>query len=154
MDVERRPAARLAFLFQWMLGSSSVVIKSKPISTEDVELDYSYEVHQRENARQVLRQLALGVDPRSGCAVAQNPLLQDPGVIRALFLAIEALTDHEVPTPPDTREKHLHRAGLPWSEEEDEQLGSSSPSESISKSSRKCTIGRRERLLRVWCISS
>jgi hypothetical protein len=105
-----------------MLGSSSVVIKSKPISTEDVELDYSYEVHQRENARQVLRQLALGVDPRSGCAVAQNPLLQDPGVIRALFLAIEALTDHEVPTPPDTREKHLHRAGLPWSEEEDEQL--------------------------------
>jgi hypothetical protein len=85
-------------------------------------LSYSYETFQRNESRQVLRQLALGLDPRSGELIEPNSLLQDPTVIRAFFLAIEALTDHEIPPPPDTREKHLVRAGLPWSGEEDEQL--------------------------------
>jgi hypothetical protein len=89
---------------------------------EDVELQDSYEAHQREEARQVLRQLALGVDPRSGRPVGKSDLLQDPGVIRAFFLAVEALTDHDIPAPPDVRERHLQRAGLPWSEDEDERL--------------------------------
>ncbi len=82
----------------------------------------SYEAHERNDARQVLRQLALGVDPRSGQPLGKSDLLQDAEVIRAFFLAVEALTDYDVLPPPDTREKHLRRAGLPWSEEEDEQL--------------------------------
>jgi hypothetical protein len=85
-------------------------------------LQDSYEAHQRNDARQVLRQLAFGVDPRSGQPLGRSDLLQDPEVIRAFFLAVEALTDHDVPAPPDTQRKHLYRAGLPWLEEEDEPL--------------------------------
>jgi hypothetical protein len=88
----------------------------------DVELQDSYEALQRNDARQILRQLALGVDPRSGEPIGKSDLLQDPEVIRAFFLAVEALTDHDVSAPADTRQSHLRRAGLPWSEEEDEQL--------------------------------
>jgi hypothetical protein len=85
-------------------------------------LSESFETYQRNEARQILRCLAFGVDPTSGDLAAENPILREPEVIRAFFLAIEALTDHDIPAPPDTRQPHLSRAGLPWLAAEDQQL--------------------------------
>ncbi len=85
-------------------------------------MDDSHEVHQRANARQILRILAMGLDPITCKPLAENSILAEPEVIRALFMGIEALTDHDIPPPPDTRSPHLRRAGLPWSPEEDERL--------------------------------
>lgn len=65
----------------------------------------------------------LGVDP-NGQQLVDNHLFQDPQVLRALFLAVEALTDHDLSSKLDTSEPHLKRAGLPWTEAEDDQLRS------------------------------
>ncbi len=89
---------------------------------EDVELHHSYESIQREDARQILRQLALGIDPRTGSPIRGQGLIHDPLVIRALFMGIEALTEHDIPPVHDTTKDYLRRAGQPWSQQEDEQL--------------------------------
>jgi len=54
--------------------------------------------------------------------VSAHDIVNDPLIVRALFLAIEALTDHDIPPLPDASQKHLRRAGQSWSEQEDEQL--------------------------------
>jgi hypothetical protein len=88
---------------------------------EDDELRNSYEELQRNDARHVLRRLALGLDPDSGTRLVGHEVLQNPATIRALLLAIESLTDDE-PKKSRRRKEHDNRAGQPWASDEDEQL--------------------------------
>lgn len=63
-----------------------------------------------------LRKLAQGVDPRSGLTLPEQDACQAPEVIRALFLAIQALEAQGRVRPlPE-------QAGKPWGEEEEQAL--------------------------------
>jgi hypothetical protein len=70
----------------------------------------------REEAHRIVGLLARGVDPDKPDQVAPTNVLERPAVIRALFLAVEALSaDDKVPS------KEV-RTGKPWSKDEDDEL--------------------------------
>jgi hypothetical protein len=73
-------------------------------------------------ARQIIAALAEGIDPETGEYLDGDTVLNNPHVIRALFLAARALE-----TMPDAKAKRapvpgLENAGTPWTKEEDERL--------------------------------
>jgi hypothetical protein len=70
-------------------------------------------------AAEILKSLAAGADPADGRALSDVRVLQAPDVVRALFLAADALDSAQ-----RTRARsHLPRnAGKPWSREEDDRL--------------------------------
>lgn len=71
-------------------------------------------------AVEILKSLAAGADPAEGGGPAGPAVLQAPDVVRALFLAADAL---EARTRQQRRQTALPRnAGKPWSHEEDERL--------------------------------
>ena len=71
-------------------------------------------------AKDVIYTLSQGIDPASGEVLADNSCLNQPIIIRALFMAHEALDrsvkyqQRKLSLPPN--------AGKPWPNEEDEQL--------------------------------
>jgi hypothetical protein len=73
-----------------------------------------------EQASDIIRQLADGLDPISGRALASDDPCQHPQIVRALFVARQAL---DRGAAPERKVKpRAEHAGLPWSEEEDRTL--------------------------------
>lgn len=71
-------------------------------------------------AKQIIESLANGIDPETGEILPAKSTLNSPTVIRALFIAVNAL---------DTAAKHADRnksvpamAGRPWGDEEGQAL--------------------------------
>lgn len=76
---------------------------------------------QREHARSLITALAEGLDPDTGAPLPADSVCQRPAVIRALFLAAQALSAADA--PPAARPRALpEQAGKPWSPAEDEAL--------------------------------
>ena len=72
------------------------------------------------DAKSVIYSLARGIDPATGEVLNTDSVLNDPKVIRALFLAATALDGWKCDRKkidPITK-----NAGLPWSSEEDTEL--------------------------------
>ena len=71
-------------------------------------------------AAEILKSLAAGIDPTAGTPIADGAYLQEPDVVRALFLGVDSL---ESRLRQARRQSNLPRnAGKPWSQEEDERL--------------------------------
>ena len=71
-------------------------------------------------AVEILKSLAAGVDPAAGTRLVDAAFLQAPDVVRALFLAADAL---ESRARNARRHTSLPRnAGKPWSSDEDDRL--------------------------------
>jgi hypothetical protein len=71
-------------------------------------------------AKQIIEVLAGGVDPATGEVLANDSPLNDPHVIRALFIAAKAL---EMMSGKATRSAATPgNAGKSWSDEEDQRL--------------------------------
>ena len=76
-------------------------------------------------AKQVIEVLARGIDPETGEVLPQSSPINSPHVIRALFLAAQAL---EAPAGKRVRAESAGaaskaaQAGKPWSAEEDDKL--------------------------------
>lgn len=74
----------------------------------------------RQEARNILQFLAHGIDPVSGEIFPEQSPFNQPDVIRALFMAGEALAEAEKPQCKDaSSDSH---AGQPWSEEEESRV--------------------------------
>ena len=73
-----------------------------------------------EDARKIVECLAHGEDPETGEALAEQSPFNNPRVIRALFVASEALGRL---AKREQRDRSLpHNAGHAWSEAEDKEL--------------------------------
>ena len=70
------------------------------------------------NALKIIRSLAVGHDPSSGAPLTHESVFQKPEVIRALFMAAEALRDK----PPRGEVVEMPGTGGLWSPAEDAQL--------------------------------
>ncbi|MDM4767168.1 hypothetical protein [Pelomonas sp. SE-A7] len=75
-----------------------------------------------EQARQLIAQLADGVDPETGEMLPDHHLLNQPQVLRAMVLAAQAL-HAQVQSLARARPAPA-KAGLPWSSDEEQRLGS------------------------------
>lgn len=74
-----------------------------------------------EEAKQIIDVLASGVDPATGEVLPEDNPLNNPHVIRALFIASKAL---ERMAAKSARQSAAApgKAGKPWSEDEDQRL--------------------------------
>ncbi len=75
----------------------------------------------QEQARTLIAALADGFDPDTGDALPVDSVCQRPAVIRALYLAAQALAAGGAMAAAPARELP-RQAGKPWSQEEDEAL--------------------------------
>ena len=76
---------------------------------------------QASEALRIIQSLADGVDPHTGEVLPEDSAYQHPQVIRALFLAVQALERLE---GRKRREERLpENVGKPWDRSEDVQLG-------------------------------
>jgi len=78
---------------------------------------------ERDSAAKILQILADGIDPATGEPFPASSPYQRADVVRALFVAVQALGN-----PPRSRtapqdKPGLENAGQPWSQEEDARLG-------------------------------
>ena len=74
---------------------------------------------QTEQAQQIVKALAQGIDPHTGETYAGDSPYQHPQTVRALYLALEAMQQ-----PVQRKAKSLpDNAGKPWSPEDDQTLG-------------------------------
>jgi hypothetical protein len=71
-------------------------------------------------AKQIIEVLASGVDPATGEVLAEDSPLNDPHVIRALFIAAKAL--EQVGSKAARSAATPGNAGKSWSEDEDQRL--------------------------------
>src|SRR5690349_6245706 len=78
---------------------------------------------ERDNAAKILQTLADGIDPATGEPFPASSPYQRADVVRALFVAVQALGNpaRGKAAPPD--KPRLENAGRPWSQEEDVRLG-------------------------------
>jgi hypothetical protein len=79
---------------------------------------------ERQAALHILRALAQGIDPHTGEHLAGSGPYQHPDTVRALFHAVEVLSD---PPAAHTRSAEARpgapaNAGKPWTDEEDQAL--------------------------------
>jgi hypothetical protein len=79
---------------------------------------------ERDNAIKILQILADGVDPATGEPFPASSPYQRADVVRALFVAVEALgsPSRSKASAPQSR-SGFENAGRPWSQEEDARLG-------------------------------
>ena len=75
-------------------------------------------------AKRIIEALATGIDPITGEVLPDDSPVNEPQVIRALFMAANALVTEAAAVEADTRKRASTRvmAGKPWSEEEDVRL--------------------------------
>jgi hypothetical protein len=71
-------------------------------------------------AKLIISLLAKGIDPISGEKLLSHDVLNAPEIIRALYLALEALESHGASY--QKTQVQLSKAGLPWSDDEDRKL--------------------------------
>lgn len=80
----------------------------------------------RQEAGSLLSILAQGIDPITGEILPDDHVCQQPAIIRALFLAADALKDSApMPNAPAQKEKpksKYENAGAKWTPELDEQV--------------------------------
>src|SRR5215831_1111437 len=78
---------------------------------------------ERDSAAKILQILADGIDPATGEPFPASSPYQRADVVRALFVAVQALgnTPRSRTAPQD--KPGLENAGQPWSQEEDARLG-------------------------------
>lgn len=74
----------------------------------------------RQEARKILQSLAHGIDPASGEILSEQSPFNQPDVIRALFMAGEALAEAERRQRKDASPDG--HAGQSWSEEEENRV--------------------------------
>ena len=74
----------------------------------------------QQQALDIVRALANGVDPESGSAFPRNSVYQRPQIIRALYIAAEAL--EKIERYDRRRSTMPKKSGSPWSEDEDRKL--------------------------------
>lgn len=70
-----------------------------------------------DRAKELLQQMADGVDPLTGEILPEQHLCNQPDIIRALHTAINALEKESKPKPPLSK-----NAGKPWVEDDDHTL--------------------------------
>ena len=75
---------------------------------------------QADTALKIMSSLADGCDPETGEVLPSEHVLQQPDVIRALGVAVDAL--HRLAGREDRESRRPARAGQPWTTEEDEKL--------------------------------
>jgi hypothetical protein len=76
-------------------------------------------------AVEVIKSLAAGIDPYTGEIFQSGSTLQNPEVVRALFVAVAALEGRSVKAAkPATPRNQPPAAGRPWSETEERELAS------------------------------
>jgi hypothetical protein len=79
---------------------------------------------ERDNAAKILQILADGVDPATGEPFPASSPYQRADVVRALFVALQALGSAPRTKAGAPQDKPgLANAGRPWSQEEDARLG-------------------------------
>ena len=74
----------------------------------------------QQQALDIVRSLANGLDPDSGNAFPQDSAFQRPSVIRALCVASDAL--EKIERYDRRRATMLKKSGSPWTEDEDRKL--------------------------------
>jgi hypothetical protein len=74
-----------------------------------------------EKAKQIIDVLAVGVDPVTGEVLSEDNPLNDPQVIRALFIAAKAL-ERMIAKPARHASAVPAKAGESWSEDENRNL--------------------------------
>lgn len=72
-------------------------------------------------AQQVIETLAAGIDPETGEVLPRDNPLNNPQVVRALFVAAKAL-DQQAGKRDRPRAAAAANAGKPWTEAQDQQL--------------------------------
>ena len=103
-------------------------------------------------AKQVIEVLAGGIDPATGEVLADDSPLNDPHVIRALFLAAKAL---ELMASKAARSQAATpgNAGKAWSEAEDQQLttafDASTPVATLARAHERTVGAITSRLIRL-----
>ena len=104
-----------------------------------------------EQAADIIRQLADGLDPSSGEPLAANGVCQRPQILRALFFAKDAL--ERLSTRGASPGKSAENAGAPWSEEEDRLLEESHdagmPVQELAARSKRSVAAIRARLVKL-----
>jgi hypothetical protein len=74
------------------------------------------------DAQKIVLALANGIDPESGEMFDESSTLNNPHVIRALYLAARALESMPEPKIKRAPEPGFENAGVAWTKEEDERL--------------------------------
>lgn len=101
------------------------------------------------HASVTLRALIDGVDPRTGEALARDGVLNDPDILRALFLGVEAL---EGVRAGSKRRIGPANAGNRWSADEDAQLRrlweAGAAEQDLAARFGRSTLGVRSRLVK------
>lgn len=118
-------------------------------------------------AKLILEALAHGRDPETGHALSAQDILEDPEVIRALFIATKVLddlskimndekADNDLSSKRKHEKKRPHNAGKPWSNEEDNELISSlkegTPVKDIAAKHGRTVVAISARLVRLGLI--
>jgi hypothetical protein len=74
-----------------------------------------------QEAKQIIDVLARGIDPATGELISEDSPLNGPHVIRALFIAAQAL-EAMASKPARPRAALPGKAGKPWGDDEDRRL--------------------------------
>lgn len=75
---------------------------------------------EKQTAAHIIQTLARGIDPHSGAVFPADSPYQHPDTVRALFQALQALS--EPPPPRTARPPTPANAGKPWADDEDKTL--------------------------------
>ena len=78
---------------------------------------------ERDSAAKILQILADGIDPATGEPFPASSPYQRADVVRALFVAVQALGNQPRSRTAPQDKPGLENAGQPWSQEEDARLG-------------------------------
>ncbi len=79
---------------------------------------------ERDKALGILKTLADGIDPNTGERFPAGSPYQDSDTVRALYYAVQALTNPaQAGERSATQKNQPENAGRPWSDEEEAQLG-------------------------------
>ena len=115
-DVSLLGCLRAAHLL-WANGLRSCLLI--PGSKVSSHLAFEEDMTSQE-AKRTIASLAHGIDPVTGEVLPQGAVTNYPTVIRALFIALEAieLNSHR----PVSRHANCDKAGTPWTEDEEDQL--------------------------------
>jgi hypothetical protein len=110
----------------------------------------------REQASDIIRQLADGLDPNTGKPLPADSPYEHPQVVRALFVARQAL-DRAAAADGKAKSRAEH-AGHPWSDDEDRELGDAhdagTPVKDLADRHKRSTGAIRARLVKLGKISA
>jgi hypothetical protein len=107
---------------------------------------------EKQTAMHILSTLAQGVDPHTGESFAADSPYQHPDTVRALFQAVQAMSDPAGRTRPGGQSVP-ENAGKPWSDEEDNALAEAfdagKPIPELAQSHRRTRAAIQARLVRL-----